>query len=178
MVRDLCRRIEQKDRAVSAYVIHNGIAYRQEGDSTLLIVPQQLIDRVLYSYHQESGHLGRDRVLKLLQKRFFWASLRDDVERWCKACQGCRKVKPPRPLKNGLLQPIVNRRPFKLVSMDIVGPFRCTTRNNKYVLVMIDYFTSWVEAAPLASCEARDLHSQKYQNNSQKYLCIPKNTVF
>ena len=39
--------------------------------------------------------------------------------------------------------------PFKRIAMDIVGPLPKTTRNNRYMLVVIDYYTRWPEAFAL-----------------------------
>ena len=36
--------------------------------------------------------------------------------------------------------------PFERIEMDIVGPLPKTTRNNCYMLVVIDYYTRWPEA--------------------------------
>ena len=38
--------------------------------------------------------------------------------------------------------------------MDILGPLPLTDRGNKYVLVVGDYFTKWVEAYPMPNMEA------------------------
>ena len=51
---------------------------------------------------------------------------------------------------------IISSYPFELVGIDIVGPFKITARKNKYVLVCVDYFTNWIEAAPLKTLEAEE----------------------
>lgn len=33
--------------------------------------------------------------------------------------------------------------------MDLIGPLPTTTRGNKYVITLVDYFSKWPEAAPL-----------------------------
>ena len=45
---------------------------------------------------------------------------------------------------------------FESIAMDIVGPLPKTQRNNRYMLVVIDYYTLWPEAFVL---EHQDAHS-------------------
>lgn len=40
------------------------------------------------------------------------------------------------------------------VQMDILGPLPVTTAGNRYLLVVIDCFTKWVEALPLKNIKA------------------------
>ena len=49
----------------------------------------------------------------------------------------------------------VQERPFDKVAIDILGPLRHTPRNMKYVLVMTDYLTRWVEAVVLPTITAQ-----------------------
>ena len=41
--------------------------------------------------------------------------------------------------------------------MDIIGPLPITERNNQYIIVIVDYFTKWVEAEPLATVNSKDV---------------------
>lgn len=43
------------------------------------------------------------------------------------------------------------RAPFERLQMDILGPFPSSSSGNKYILVIVDYFTKWVEVFPLKS---------------------------
>ncbi|GBM62525.1 hypothetical protein AVEN_157721-1 [Araneus ventricosus] len=40
------------------------------------------------------------------------------------------------------------------MALDILGPFPVTTKGNRYVLVLMDYFTRWPEAIPIPDQEA------------------------
>ena len=40
--------------------------------------------------------------------------------------------------------------PFAQLGLDILGPFLTETRQMKFLVVGIDYFTKWVKAEPLA----------------------------
>ncbi len=37
------------------------------------------------------------------------------------------------------------------MGMDLIGPLPETTRGNKYIVTVTDYFSKWAEAAPLPS---------------------------
>ena len=43
-----------------------------------------------------------------------------------------------------------------MLGADIAGPFVRSTGGNKYILVVIDFFTNWVEAISLKSLSAED----------------------
>ena len=129
---------------------------RKEDGKRLLVIPWNLIEDVLRMYHNEATavHLSRDRLYDHLQNRFYWYGMYSDVSKWTKGCLTCQSVKPTRPLQHGLLQPIVTVRPFEILGVDILGRFPKTAEGYCYVLVCVDLFTSWVEAAPLRNITA------------------------
>lgn len=43
--------------------------------------------------------------------------------------------------------------PMERVGLDIVGPFPVSNHGNKYILVVTDYFTRWVESYPMSNAE-------------------------
>jgi len=47
--------------------------------------------------------------------------------------------------------------PFTRVGLDIIGPLPITKSNNKYIIVLVDYFTKWVEAEPFPTIESKDV---------------------
>lgn len=44
--------------------------------------------------------------------------------------------------------------PFDKVQMDILGLLSTTSKGNRYLLIIIDYFTKWVEALSLKNIKA------------------------
>lgn len=47
--------------------------------------------------------------------------------------------------------------PFEYVSWDIMGPLPVSEQGNRYILVVTDLFTKWVEAFPLSSTTSTTL---------------------
>jgi hypothetical protein len=54
------------------------------------------------------------------------------------------------------LTPIQTTRPFEIVTTDIMGPLEITAQNNKYILVVCDHFTKWVELFAIKSLSAEE----------------------
>ena len=52
------------------------------------------------------------------------------------------------------LQTIPITWPFTVWGLDMVGPLKGGTDRKKYLLVMVDKFTKWIEAKPVKTAEA------------------------
>jgi len=50
-----------------------------------------------------------------------------------------------------------NRSTFIHLGLDIIGPLPETRSRNQYIIVIVDYFTKWVEAQPLSTIISRDI---------------------
>jgi len=65
--------------------------------------------------------------------------------------------KDNQPKSSGLLVPIKSAYPFQILCVDFKGPIKISKNGYKYILVCVDHFTSWVEAAPLKSITAKEV---------------------
>ena len=54
--------------------------------------------------------------------------------------------------------------PFAQWGLDILGPFPTGTRQMKFLVVGIDYFTKWVEAEPLAKITQQNVKNFVWKN--------------
>ena len=43
------------------------------------VLPKRFICKVILACHDDNGHLGMERTLRLLQERFFWPNMAEDV---------------------------------------------------------------------------------------------------
>ena len=135
-----------------------GVLYRETLPSLArqLVVPAVLHTKFLNEAHagRTSGHFGQDRTLARLRSVAYWPGMSVDVALYCKSCTTCERGKdPPRAVK-APLGTIYVGAPFEVMAMDIMGPLPLTARGNKYVLVVADSFSKWVEIIPLPDMKA------------------------
>ncbi|MDD9818054.1 MAG: RNase H-like domain-containing protein, partial [Gammaproteobacteria bacterium] len=123
-----------------------------------LLLPKKLVPEVLSLAHDHvcSGHLGVTRTVEKVRQRFYWPTMFKDITNWCRTCDKCgRKKMAPAPQHAPLQSMPIPQYPWQWVSTDIVGPFPCTKRGNKYVLTVTCGLTKWVEAFPIPNQEAQ-----------------------
>ncbi|KAG7594095.1 Ribonuclease H-like superfamily [Arabidopsis thaliana x Arabidopsis arenosa] len=137
------------------FCISNDILYRRSisGPDMICIFGQQ-VRTVIKEIHEgvcgnHSG--GRSLAFKVKRYGYFWPTLIADCEEYARKCEQCQKHAPSIHQPTELLSSVSSPYPFMKWSMDIIGPLHVSTQGVKFVLVLTDYFSKWVEAAAYAN---------------------------
>src|SRR6218665_44187 len=137
--------------------LRDDVLFRQMiGGEEQVLVPASLRDSYIALAHTSvtGGHLGVRRTKHQIRRRAYWIGWAKDVKRYCKRCRQCCQYRSGLPPRQGPLQPIPCGEPWERVSMDITGPHPRSSQGNVYILTMMDQFTKFVEAVPIANQEA------------------------
>ena len=54
-----------------------------------LIVPTQHARELWEDYHKAAGHANSEKVLSILQRRFYWLGMAKDIKSWTVVCPQC-----------------------------------------------------------------------------------------
>jgi hypothetical protein len=94
---------------------------------------------------------------KLTRVSYYWHSLLHDATQYVNTCDKCQRFAnvPRVPLED--LTPITSPWPFAQWGLDIMGPFPAGTKQAKFLVVAIDYFTKWVEVEHLATITKKNV---------------------
>lgn len=133
------------------FCTHSNPKHRWQSNKRIL-VPLNLRTKVMELHHDSpvAAHCGFGRTLSKIQKSFYWPSMYSQIRNYVSSCHECLRRRGFQPSKKAPLGRLpVTSRPLERIAMDIVGPLPITLANNKYILVMTDYFTRYPEAYPL-----------------------------
>ena len=109
------------------------------------VLPKNFICKVVLACHDDSGHLGMERTLGLLQEWFFWPKMAEDVWSHIHTCDLCLTFKQPQ--EKSEMQPILVSYPLELVYLDFLTLGGKTDDSKSVnVLVVIDHFTKYAQA--------------------------------
>lgn len=127
---------------------HQGILYRrvplkQDGHKFQMVVPQVFHDNPL------GGHLGRLKTLMRVLEVAWWSTVRKDVCEHVKTCNVCQRYKGECSKPSGLMQSTEVTEPSHTLGIDLMGPLPLSKKRNTILLVIVDYYTKWVELFPL-----------------------------
>ena len=116
-----------------------------------IVLPKRYRKDVLKLAHDlpAAGHLGRDKTIQRIIRRFYWPTMFRDIATYIRNCPACQLTSKTGRAK-APMQPLpIMGEPFQRIAMDIVGPLPKTRRGNEYILVVTDYATRYPEAIPL-----------------------------
>ena len=139
--------------------------------SPRVYVPESLQTSVLYHYHglPLSGHVGRDKTISNISRKFYWKGMHDQAKRWIRSCIPCNRRKAA-PKANadepGVLK---SRFPMDVICIDHVGPLFESKRGNVYILTAIDVFTRFPFAIPVQDRKAETVARALYENIFQLF---------
>ncbi|KAK3545018.1 hypothetical protein QTP86_033218 [Hemibagrus guttatus] len=119
--------------------------------ATKVYVPLQFRQQVLQWVHEapSSGHPGILRSTLLTLRRFWWPSLRTDVERFVRSCSTCAQSRVSHQLPEGLLEPLPTpQRPWSHLSVDFLTDLP-NSGGFTMVMVVVDRFSKACKLIPL-----------------------------
>ena len=133
------------------------LVYKDKSNKLLQVIEDESQKRDIVLKAHLVGHEGVSRTLVRIKECYYWPGLKADVEKMVKTflkCQ-CYRLSPVPKCTSTISTHVL--RPFIRVGLGIVGPLTATPNGNKYLFVLVDYFTKWVEAKVTKTIDANDV---------------------
>jgi RNase H-like domain found in reverse transcriptase/Reverse transcriptase (RNA-dependent DNA polymerase)/Integrase zinc binding domain/Retroviral aspartyl protease/Chromo (CHRromatin Organisation MOdifier) domain len=128
-------------------LVRRGLVYL--GDSDRLYIPADaaLRTRLLHECHDvpTAGHLGKDKTLEQVKRRFYWPRMDIDILQYVRTCDACQRNKPSQQSTPGLLQPLpIPNYPWQQVTMDLITQLPKSRQGNDAIVVFVDKLSKMV----------------------------------
>lgn len=167
---ELCAQVNNHPDKYPRYRVENNILYKyvqckfpessEPIENWKEVLPKNKRRDCLRECHDEPtcGHGGIFKTYFRVARRYTWPKMKADVVQYVKSCKTCAQQKIEAKLPAGVMgtrPPITN--PWQVISLDYVGPLPRSTRGNKFILVVTDYFSKFVVLFPVRSATAKSL---------------------
>jgi hypothetical protein len=111
-----------------------------------------------------SGHIGTHAsTAKVLRQGFYWPAMIDDAAKLVSTCEAYQKLSHRSESSTQPSQLITPSWPLHRWGIDIISKLTPAQGNYTFIVVVVEYFTKWVEAKPVTN-----VTSTTIQKNSSK----------
>ena len=146
--------------AERGYLMTQGVLYRfnpeLDCEDPQLVVPASKRESILREFHDAptAGHQGVERTIQRMSRQYYFPGMRKFIIEYLKNCVECQRYKISNQKPAGLLQtPILNQR-GEVLAIDLFGPLPEGDAGEKWILLVEDTATRWVEMYSLKEATA------------------------
>ena len=163
---DIMQRIKTAQADASAHdaewfkkydlVLNQGLYVTRDGNLCLPDNAEGLKNDILKCVHGTylTGHVGQARTRdNLRDAHITWSKVHEYVKKFVESCASCQKVRLRRHVAV-LMKSISVYAVFEALSIDALGPFVSDSKGNRYVIVIIDMFSRWIELFAVPTTDA------------------------
>ncbi|RDX74082.1 Retrovirus-related Pol polyprotein, partial [Mucuna pruriens] len=117
----------------------------------LRCVDRQEAERIIEEVHERTFGIhasGHTLARKILRAGYYWTKLESDCHQHVRKCLKCQIHANRINVAPSTLHNLTSPWPFSMWGIDVIGPIEPKASNgHRFILVAIDCFTKWVEAA-------------------------------
>ena len=133
-----------------------------------VVIPTSMKNEVLTSFYNDFAHAGFDRMHASLRTCYFWPTLYNDIKDYTSTCQTCQQNKRQYHATRAPLCLLPIGDVFARIHIDLIGVLPESGQNKyKYILIVVDSFSPWIEAFPLITQTSSEIAEVPFR----EYFC-------
>jgi hypothetical protein len=111
------------------------------------------------------SHSGpRALAAMVIHQGFYWSVIICMANRVTRSCEACQKLSPRSGNPSQFTKLIAHTWPLQRWGLDIVGPLPTAQGNLKFIFVVVEYFTKWIEARAVSTITSKTAQKFFWQN--------------
>ena len=163
------------------YILYGGQLYRRSYDGIHLhCLKKEEVDRVMEEVHQGiyGPHMNRRMLAKKIPRmRYYWNTMETNCVDFVKNFHDCQTHANLNHVSPSELYSMTSPWPFSVWGIDVIERIAPKASNgHEYILVVIDLFTKWVEAASYFVLKAKHV-AQIIENNIICRYWVPQEII-
>jgi hypothetical protein len=171
---------ERLIRRSRQYLVVEGKLWRKNAKAEVLMKCIEQEDGIKLLKEIHSGTYGnhtasRTLVGKAFRAGFYWPSAVADVEKLVRHCAKCQFFSKRIHVLAHEIQTIPASWPFACWGLDMIGPFKPAPGNFKFVFMLIDKFSKWIEYMPLVKASSEKV--VEFLDQVIHHFGIPNNII-
>jgi len=171
-----------KGKAPAFTAIDGYLYYTPSADLAprLYVPPGRSRTQLLFEAHDAntSGHRGRDKMVEILQRNYFWPNLSRTVQEYCNTCPTCKCTKPDNQAPSGLLQPLpIPDQVFEVVSHDLITGLPKTDRGFNTIVTFVCKLSKRLIIVPTTDTIDAEGYARLYFDNVFRHFGMPTTLV-
>jgi hypothetical protein len=162
-LKDPSKKVDRKIRfqAIKYVLLEEELYYRMIDGVWLKCIDKEEA-KVLMGEIQEGicgSHQSAYKMKWVIRRNeYFWPTMLEDSFTYYKGCQECQRFGNVQRAPASTMNPITKPWPFRGRGNDLIGQiYPPSSKNHKFILVEIDYFTKWVQAIPLKNVTSKEM---------------------
>jgi len=135
---------------------------------------------IMHFYHDlpGAGHRSAVATIEKVGRDFWWPGWSADIERYCRNCDTCQKVKYRTQVPYGLLKPLeIPERKWGSISMDFLTNLPVTKTKKDTILVVVDRLTKMSHLIPMQLTSSAVVVAKLLHDNVFKLHGLPDSVV-
>lgn len=113
---------------------------------------------IIEKTHENLLHVGLDKTLHEIKLRYFWPKMATQTRAFLQKCGTCKEIKAPYvPVQPELGQARTSNSPWRMISVDYIGPLPRSKHGYQHLLVVLDVYSKYVMLVPVRKIASSSL---------------------
>lgn len=161
--------VPKQELIQNKYKLYNHILFQRHKESWKIIIPEAIINQLIWNCHLVYMHCGAQKVHQLLTNTFTFKNMARRIRKTLRSCDICQRCKSnPHPLY-GHTTGIKCIQKNDQLAVDLIGPLPTGKGNVNYILIVIDIFTKFVKLYPLRKATTKTIINKIFNQHIPEY---------
>lgn len=159
----------QNQNESNNFYLFQNVLYKRTNLGWKILIPNEMINNLIWACHYHYLHCGADKCLKLLQETFIFKNMGRKIRQLIACCDSCQRCKPNTHPNYGMAKGISCINKNIQVACDWIGPLPTSTFGVKYIFIMVDLFTKFVQLYPVKKANTTTAIDKIFNNYIPTY---------